>query len=503
MKKLVYILSFAIGLILTGCEKSDDFASLAPDTWGPVAELTLDVPDTLTSDVLDIKIVTKHATNVSFVVATSPADVDYTALLKGQYGGVQYEPEEVPEGEAYTYAVQMPGVEAGNTYYIYAVAINAAGVQTTANKAMGAVDVTAPAIVSNPQLTAGDKGRRVTLAFNENILRDDSMGAIEYTAYTLDVDNGVATLFKSGSDVTATAAGANLTVTLPLEFDATQYYMVTLSFAEGAVTDHAGNKMAAVVSSFDESTLEVTNGYWWLVEPSSVGPDPDSTKFFNNGTYYFYAVYTDEADGKQYEATVPFDMSYVKDGFDVSTIFGDDYRGVYAEEWMLSGLLSNMFQGVTDQDFPALVYKATLSGALYEFCSIVDYNDPNGYTCIGSIDIEGQSYPAYLAAVDMQKGSLYPYWEFALADENGNPDAPVENLYGLWTFPESFVPAIAVYGDLGNGESFYIIQGFDGVILTREGAQTRGAVKYAQPLKVDNVLTKQMPSFESKVLLNK
>lgn len=502
MKKLVYILSFAIGLILTGCEKSDDFASLAPDTWGPVAELTLEMPDTLTSDVLDIKIVTKYATNVSFVVATSPADVDYTALLKGQYGGIQYEPEVEAEDEAYTFEIQMPGVEAGQTYYLYAVAINAAGVQTKANKAMGAVDVTAPAITSNPQLTAGDKGRRVTVAFNEPVLRDDSMGAIEYKAYTLDVDNGVAALAFTGTDVTASAAGSNLTVNLPVEFDPAQYYIVTLSFAEGAVTDHAGNKMAAVVAAFDESTLEVTNGYWWLKEPESDTP-VDDTKFFNNGTYYFYAVYTDEADGNQYEATIPFDMSYVKDGFDVSSIFGDDYKGVYAEEWMLSGLLSNMFQGVTDQDFPALVYKATLSGAMYEFCSIVDYNDPNGYTCIGHIEIEGQSYPAYITAVDMQKGSLYPYWEFALADENGNPDAPVSELYGLWSFPQPFVPAIAVYGDLGKGESFYIIQGFDGVILTREGAQAQGAVRYEQPVKVDKVLTPQVLTRDNKVLLNK
>lgn len=502
MKKLVYILSFAIGLILTGCEKSDDFASLAPDTWGPVAELTLEMPDTLTSDVLDIKIVTKYATNVSFVVATSPADVDYTALLKGQYGGIQYEPEVEAEDEAYTFEIQMPGVEAGQTYYLYAVAINAAGVQTKANKAMGAVDVTAPAITSNPQLTAGDKGRRVTVAFNEPVLRDDSMGAIEYKAYTLDVDNGVAALAFTGTDVTASAAGSNLTVNLPVEFDPAQYYIVTLSFAEGAVTDHAGNKMAAVVATFDESTLEVTNGYWWLKEPESDTP-VDDTKFFNNGTYYFYALYTDETDGNQYEANVPFEMNKVADGYDMSKVFGDQLAGVYGEEWMVSGLLSNMFQDVTDQDFPALVYNYSDANGTAQFCTLVDYNDANGYTCIGSANIEGKSYPAYIAAVDMSAGSLMCYWDFFLADENGNSEAPVSDLFGFWAFPQQYTPAIAVYGDLGKGESFYILMAFDGILLTREGAQAQGAVRYEQPVKVDNVLTQQVLARDNKVLLNK
>ncbi|MBR2379134.1 MAG: hypothetical protein IKA91_06835 [Bacteroidaceae bacterium] len=43
MKKLVYIFSLAIGLLMTGCDLWEHTEPLAPDTWGAVPELLVEV----------------------------------------------------------------------------------------------------------------------------------------------------------------------------------------------------------------------------------------------------------------------------------------------------------------------------------------------------------------------------------------------------------------------------------------------------------------------------
>ena len=284
MKKLVYILSIAIGLVVTGCAQWEDFDSLAPDTWGPVPELTveldaaaLDAEGNLIKDYLPIRITTKHATDMGYVVSTTPAEVNYTSLLQGSYGNF------ISEVDSAGAVIEhdLEGATPGNTYYIYAVAANAAGVQTTAVKAVGAIDVDAPQPLTNPQLTATQGGKRAVIAFNENILRDETMGAIKYAIYNIDTNEFV----EEGVVADATAAANNLTVTLPatVEYAAETYYIVVLSFEEGAVTDLYGNKMAAIEGVYNVNDMAVETGYWWLVEPKG---NVDPNQFFNEGTYY-------------------------------------------------------------------------------------------------------------------------------------------------------------------------------------------------------------------------
>ena len=493
MKKLVYIFSLAIGLLMTGCDLWEHTEPLAPDTWGAVPELlvevdsaALDAEGNLIKDVLPLRISTKNAAHMAYAVSGAPVDMDFTALLQGQYGNFVTEIDSTNQ----VYERTLTGFTAGNTYYIYAVAANAAGVQATATKAVGAIDVTAPVITSTPQLTATDHGRRVTLAFNEPIIREAEMGAIEYMVYSLNMETGEAVLAYQGTDVTAVASGANLTVTLPVELDENSYYVATLSFAEGAVTDLFGNKMAAVTSVFDPNLGEVTNGFWWLVEPA---PSVDPEAFFNEGTYYFYSVFTEE--DKQYEADLAFEMEYVADGFDLSKIF-EDVDGITATEWSLSGLLSSIYgpDRAEDAAFPALTYTYTQEGKEYQDITILDYNDKDYMTCIGSLYAGTAEFPAYIAFFKgNQIGGLY--WDFIVADENGNPDAPVEDLIGHWGL-SGYTPAIFAYGDLaGKGEDgWYAIMSFDYIELSRDAqVQVQGVKRYDTPVKMEFNPVNQVP----------
>lgn len=493
MKKLVYIFSLAIGLLMTGCDLWEHTEPLAPDTWGAVPELlvevdsaALDAEGNLIKDVLPLRISTKNAAHMAYAVSASPVDVDFTALLQGQYGNFVTEIDSIN----YVYERTLSGVTAGTTYYIYAVAANAAGVQATAAKAVGAIDVDAPVVTSAPQLTATDHGRRVTLAFNEPILRDAEMGAIEYMVYSLNMETGEAVLEHQGTDVTAVASGSNLTVTLPVELNSDSYYVATLSFAEGAVTDLFGNKMAAVTSVFDAESGMVTNGFWWLVEP---GPNVDPTAFFNEGTYYFYSVFTEE--GEQYEADFTVEMEYIADGFDLTKLFGPDVAGMTATEWSLSGFLTSMYGPDMAQDvaFPALTYTIPMDGKEYQDITIINYNDEQGRTTIGNLVAGGEAYPAYIAFF---KGSQIGgfYWDFVVADENGNPDVPVENLFGQWGLGKDYTPAIFVYGDLGQGEGWYSLMSFDFIALTREATvQVQGVKRYDTPVKMEFNPANQVP----------
>ena len=491
MKKLLYIFSIVIGLMLTGCE--DKVEPLAPDTWGPVAELTVNVPDTLTTDVLPIEIIVKNGKYMRFTVFTEAVDMNYTDLLKGYYGGSNlYTLESVEDTISYT----LGGVTPETRYYIYVVATNEAGVETTYNTAVGAVDVDAPVIVSTQQLTPADKGRRVTLAFNENILRDDEMGAITYEVYSVDLTTGETTLFATGSDVTAVATGANLTVTLPCEFAEDTYYVAMLSFAEGAVTDLYGNKMAAVQAAFDAATLEVTNGYWWLVEPA---PDVNPEEFFNEGTYNFEGVFT--FDGENfYEGAIPFTMSFVSDGYDMSQIFENaPFTGT---KWELNGLSSIMFEG-TDQPFPGFSYKYQGSdGLTYEYITIIDPEDANYLPCVGTVAMSnGSEYHAYLGNLT-DDGYLSPYWDFVLVDGQGNPEGAVEDLMGVYSLE---TPIIIIDQNEGTGQSpqWGIIVQFDELYLTRGGeVEATTYTVYKEPRTLENV-TFTRPGLEKKVFMNK
>ena len=178
MKKIIYMLPLAICLILAGCAKWDEFEPLPADTWGAESELTVETPDTVTTTELPITVITRNANYVALLVSdTAMVNINYTTLMQGQYAGAsRFE----TNYEADTLNLTLNNVVAGNTYHLYVVATNKAGVQSTFNKAIGAVDVTAPVITSTFPLTPTNGGRTVTLAFNETIVRESGAGAITY-----------------------------------------------------------------------------------------------------------------------------------------------------------------------------------------------------------------------------------------------------------------------------------------------------------------------------------
>lgn len=478
MKKLVYILSIAIGLFMTGCAQWEKYESLPSDTWGAVPELAvyidstcLDETGNLTKDYLPLHIDTKHATHMGYAVSLEPvADMDYTALLQGMYDNYVAEVDSAGS----TFSRQLTGVKPGNTYYIYAVAANAAGVQATAAVAVGAVDVDAPQPLTNPELKATQGGKRAVIAFNENIIRDENMGAITYTIYNIDTNE----LVEEGTVADATAAGANLTVTLPetVVYDENTNYIVVLSFAEGAVTDLYGNKMAAINGVYNVDDMQVENGYWWLVEPVG-GGGGSLDEFFAEGTYAFDAILT--FDGKEWlQGLIPFTLAHVSDDYDMGNIFENaPFTGT---RWEINGILGALLEGATDQAFPAFSYEYVDSrdGLNYEYMTMVD--PENGwYPCCGTVTLQGQTYEVFLA--DKEGQSVSPYWDFVLLDENDNPEGKVEDLKGYYAL------STPIFMIEVNGQAGLLVQ-FDTLIITRDGQVQAGAAKvYEEPLMLENV----------------
>lgn len=486
MKKLVYILSLAIGLLMTGCAQWETMESLPRDTWGPAPELTIEVAplDSVTgqliSDEMDVVFYIKNATLFHFVYAEGPEEeINYTDLLKGMYGGYSAEPN--VEGD--TLGITLPGFVPGNTYTVYAVAANEAGVQTTATVTVGAVDVTAPVITSSAAepLRAAAKGKQVTVAFSENIVRTDDMPAVTYEVFEY-IDGYVS--YNSGN-ASAMASGTNLVVTLPtdFEFKAETLSVILLSFPEGAVEDKYGNKMAALVNGFDEE--ELPNGPWWMVD-NTINDDPqDPTAFFQEGTYNFDIVFTQQ--GKQYGGKLPVTFSKVNDAFDLTKLFGEQSPTATAIEWSVEGLLTGLYgtDGVRDLPFPALTYEYDYEGAHYQEAFMIDYASQEQFTVIGQLDWfdDGNYIDVVLGFVDGDY--IASYWQFVLADENGNTDAPVEDLMGVYV--NKTAPCFFAYGNLaGEGENWYRIMQFDQLILTKDGnVEAVGAKKFDKPVKVE------------------
>ena len=103
MKKLVYILSLTIGLIMTGCTQWENVEPLSPEAIGSSnPELTVTAPDSITSDVITFTIATKNASHLAFMVVQGTGEVDYTALLQGRYSNANAA-EVDPEGFEQTF----------------------------------------------------------------------------------------------------------------------------------------------------------------------------------------------------------------------------------------------------------------------------------------------------------------------------------------------------------------------------------------------------------------
>ena len=464
MKKLVYILSIAIGLFVTGCAQWEDFESQASDTWGATPELVVSLDSTcldeagnLTKDYLPLTFTTKNATHMGYVVSLEPVEVDYTALLGGLYGNYVAD----TDSAGWELKQNLSGVQPGNTYYIYAVAANGAGIQATVAVAVGAVDVDAPQPLTNPQLKATQGGKRAVIAFNENIIRDENMGAISYVVYNAETNE----LFDQGVVADATAAGANLTVTLPetVAFAEDAYYIVVLSFAEGAVTDLYGNKMAAIEGVYNVDEMTVDNGYWWLVEPKGSAPEG----FFREGAYAWSFQLT--TDGENYQAfNYPTEFTYESAGFDMGQIF-NGYDGVLANRWAISGFLG-LFQGAAEQDFPAFTYEDEIEGDTYECMTIIDADNLNtgGLVCVGTMTFsDGATMEVYWGEMTSD-GQLYTNLEFLVVEGEACYAGNTPVLFVL----EGGKPALlALYSDL--------------VLTYSEGFKAGSAVYYEEPVELD------------------
>ena len=401
MKKLVYILSLAIGLILTGCAKWENFESLSPDTWGAEPVLEVTAPDSIKTEVISFTIKTVNATNIAYMVTASPAtNIDYTILLQGMYQGSNGG-EVDPEGFEQTFSLK--GAVPGNTYYLYVVAANAAGVQATYEKAMGAHDLDAPYLTSDPALKATNKGYRATLTFNEAIVRSDVMGAITYDIYDENYE-----VVGEGT-ATAVANGNQLVVTLPstVTFDAISF--VLLSFEQGAVEDKFGNKMAAIDNYLEDG---LPNGPWWMVDPNaSEGP---TEGFFKDGHGYAFVGRIDLGNGMQDFGGPVMPLTYVAS--DVA--LGED---IVATQWSMPSIL-NMFgeesisSGLVtpNEAVSAFTYSAQVEGGNTEIISFFDMT--TGYPVLGTMALgqNGELYEVYAADYNAAAGQVNPGWDFAV-----------------------------------------------------------------------------------------
>lgn len=471
MKKLVYILSLAIGLLMTGCAQWDPMESLPRDTWGAEPEITIEVSplDSITgaliSDKMDVVFYLKNATNFSFVYDEGEAQsIDFTALLKGQYGGWSAE----PAVEADTLGIQLTGFEPGKTYTIYAVVANAAGVQTTAVKTVGAVDVTAPALVANSELSATNNGKQVTVAFDEAIVRTDAMPAVTYEVLNENLES-----YATG-DATAMASGRNLVVSLPSTFEFDGFSIVLLSFAEGSVEDAYGNKMAALVNVLDEEG--VPNGPWWAYDPNNAGVDDENALFKSDMGYCYYGVSTSFTQD-QSETTVGsefFNVTLAQANFDLTEYFGQPLTG---DKWTMPSIMS-ILQGTEPADVPAFSYEAKANdGNTYTWLTFFDPEGSNGLSFVGQYDLTQAGMgvvDCYSASYDPSSNSLYTSWDFVYADRNGQ--MILQNA--------GYKPCVIFF----DGENPYILFDFEDLLILDETmVGAADANFYEQPVRLENV----------------
>lgn len=379
------MLPLAICLIMAGCAKWDEFEPLPADTWGATCELTVETPDTVTTTELPITVITRNASYVALLLSdTAMVNIDYTTLMQEQYPGAS-RIETNYEGD--TLDLKVSGVVAGNTYFLYVVGVNKAGVQTTFNKAIGAIDVTAPVITSTFPLTPTNEGRTVTLAFNETIVRESGAGAITYQV----LDGTMTEAFKGTiAETDIEASGRNLRVSLPttVEFAEGVQYAVLLSFAEGAVSDVYGNPMAAINNQLEEGGLP--SGPWWrYINEGGGGDTPgDVYGFLSEGTYVWSFDWEDSQS------------SYA--GMTTTTQFtcaGETtFEGMDAYKWDISGFLVDLgfFDASTSMTFNGFSFE--YSGT--DFFVIID-ESLQDYAQVGTAEFtDGSTRPIWLAYLE-------------------------------------------------------------------------------------------------------
>ena len=332
------------------------------------------------------------------------------------------------------------------------------------------------------------------LQFSECVTSNyGGMVAVTYRVYRSD-DFGRYTEKFTGTDFYLTTGSGTATISLPQSIELEKGDIVTISYDNWNVIDD--NFARATPFSMESSVTDtgIAQGLYWVVEEKV-------ERFFQDGTYNFESRFT--VDGENYyERAIPFTISFVSDGYDMSQIFKNAPAPFTGTKWELNGLLSVMFDG-TDQPFPGFSYKYQGSdGLTYEYITIIDPEDANYLPCVGTVAMSnGSEYHAYLGNLT-DDGYLSPYWDFVLVDGQGNPEGAVEDLMGVYSLE---TPIIIIDQNEGTGQSpqWGIIVQFDELYLTRGGeVEATTYTVYKEPRTLENV-TFTRPDLEKKVFMNK
>lgn len=470
MKKIVYMLPLAICLILAGCAKWDEFEPLPADTWGAVCELTVETPDTVTTTELPITVITRNASYVALLLSdTAMVNINYTTLLQEQYAGAsRFE----TNYDADTLDLKT-GVVAGNTYYLYVVGVNNAGVQTTFNKVIGAIDVTAPVITSTFPLTPTNEGRTVTLTFNETIVRESGAGAITYQV----LDGTMSEVYKGTiAETDIEASGRNLRVSLPttVEFAEGVQYAVLLSFAEGAVADVYGNPMAAINNQLEDGGLP--SGPWWrYINEGGGGDTPgDVYGFLSEGTYVWSFDWEDSQQS----------YSGMTSTTQFSCAGATTFEGIDAYKWDISGFL-------VDLGFFDSATSMTFNGFSFEY---------SGTNFFIIMDESLQDY-AQVGTAEFTDGSTRPVWLAYLEGNQVGADVTFEYVSGTLQ-PSSLTPNLVLITESDQAGYVSLVAYINNATISyTEGDAMVSPAKIREQIKAFNPTT--APKFACKKMMKR
>ena len=288
------------------------------------------------------------------------------------------------------------------------------------------IDWDAPYIVSPYHLEASRNGRSVTIEFNRSIVRDNTMGAISYDVLVEEAGEARTVYQGNFPEENITVEGRTLTVTLPesVAFERGVEYDILLSFEEGAVEDIYGTKMEAIVNEMQEDGQPA--GPWWCVNRPGLG------EFFQEGEYNFAMMFYNGVDKLPLSTTANF--SYVGD-FDISG-WGQDFAGITAKEWSISGFLDGLIQDLTPVPFSAFSYEMVVQGDTSERMTMIA---ASGDAPLTIAQYQGQD--VYLVDYVESEWSLYPNVEFVVTTD---PDL------GEIAVTTSECPALAIQDENGD-----------------------------------------------------
>ncbi len=295
MKKYIFGLISAICLVGAGCTEFEDFK---PTDMGEgpevVATLTKEDMDAFTMIVEPAA----EAVYYSYILTTdSLTDLDPMKLLQAKYDGAEL----VSVTEYASIKRTFTSQAMATTYYLYAVASNEDGLcGDIAVASLLLPDEEKPYVIAPTawQYKATNKGRSVTIEFNEPVVR--GAGAITYKITSDDgmteTDNGtIETIAVNSNEVTITLPEA---AKLPEAEGAVAY--VFLDFAAGAFVDDSGNLSDAMKGGLDEN-YNAAAPWWEYTAGSADGP---ALEVDEEGVGGYTFAYTSAADGEDYGEAV-------------------------------------------------------------------------------------------------------------------------------------------------------------------------------------------------------